>query len=153
MVAAGRAAGQLPGDEAEVAFFRDVSRGIADTLVGNADAGRGSLRRALAAPLDLTDPRWGTWAGAAALYLGDLTLAMNLYARTGERARRQGAVGILPYYLEFEALAALLRGQLGVAEGIADEGLRLRRRRAGRRPRRRTRRAPRSRSSRGTGPR
>ena len=64
-------------------------------------------------------------AGACAGYLGDEATEHELYGRAVARARETGAVGMLPYVLEFLARSEAVDGRYAAAAAHATEGLRL----------------------------
>jgi DNA-binding CsgD family transcriptional regulator len=61
----------------------------------------------------------------AAFFVGENAAGDALYARAVARARRDGAVGLLPQALEYQAPVELAAGRLGAAGASASEGLRL----------------------------
>jgi DNA-binding CsgD family transcriptional regulator len=73
----------------------------------------------------MDDPRLLTWAGIAAVNLGDIGIVQALFRRAVESARNSGSVASLPYPLEKWAVSEALAGNFASARMSADEGLRL----------------------------
>jgi ATP/maltotriose-dependent transcriptional regulator MalT len=64
-------------------------------------------------------------AGACAGYIGEEATEHGFYLRAAARAREEGAVGTLPYVLEYLARAEAVNGRYAAAAAHASEGLRL----------------------------
>ena len=99
--------------------------GIGSLLVGDTARAVPLLRQALALAEDFQDPRRLVHAGACAGYLGEETIEHELYGRAVARARESGAVGTLPYVLEYLARSEAVDGRYASAAAHAAEGLRL----------------------------
>jgi DNA-binding CsgD family transcriptional regulator len=122
----GRRASALAGGAgAEERFTVDVIVGIGSMLVGDTARAVPLLRQALALAEGFQDPRRLVHAGACAGYLGEETIEHELYGRAVARARESGAVGTLPYVLEFLARSEAVDGRYASAAAHAAEGLRL----------------------------
>lgn len=99
---------------------------------GMGHASRGDLARAtplLQRGLMLAQAS-GEWyflllAGCDALYLGDIESARDFFARATEAVRSQGAVGALPYVLEYVLATEAMAGELANARAAGTEGIRL----------------------------
>ncbi|MEV6030703.1 AAA family ATPase [Nonomuraea sp. NPDC052116] len=104
-------------------FLRDVLTGIG--LMLSDGTGHGMLRRALRRTGELTEAAGFLWATAAASYLGEADLAVDLVARAGRVARVSGMVGQLPVVLEFVATGERIAGRLAESQAISEEGLEL----------------------------
>ncbi|MER6007904.1 AAA family ATPase [Nonomuraea angiospora] len=104
-------------------FLRDVLAGIG--LMLSDGTGHGMLRRALGRTGELTEAAGFLWATAAASYLGEADLAVDLVARAGRVARVSGMVGQLPVVLEFVATGERIAGRLAESQAISEEGLEL----------------------------
>ena len=120
-----RASALLEGDDPDERFTVDVIVGIGSLLAGDAAGGAPLLREALGLAAGFQDPRRLVHAGACAGYLGDEATEHELYDRAVARAREAGAVGMLPYVLEFLARAEAVDGRYAAAAAHATEGLRL----------------------------
>ena len=118
-----RASALLKDDQPDTRFAVDVIVGIGRLLSatrGWCPAAEGSSGRR-----GFHDPRRLVHAGACAGYLGDDATEHELYGRAVERAREIGAVGTLPYVLEYLARAEAVAGRYAAATAHATEGLRL----------------------------
>jgi ATP/maltotriose-dependent transcriptional regulator MalT len=121
----GRRAAALPVADKAGEFLSDLLQGMGRVAEGDAAAGEPRLRRAIALAATLEQPRLLLWAGVAAFFVGETAAGDALYARAVARARRDGAVGLLPVALEYQAPVELAAGRLGAAGAGAGEGLRL----------------------------
>jgi ATP/maltotriose-dependent transcriptional regulator MalT len=106
-------------------FLSDLLQGMGLVAEGDAPAGEPMLRRAIALAGTMDDPRRLLWAGVAAFFVGDNAAGDALFARAVARARRDGAVGLLPKALEYLAPVEVVTGRLDAAAATAGEGLRL----------------------------
>jgi DNA-binding CsgD family transcriptional regulator len=126
IVAFGRRASALSGeDDRDQRFTVDVIVGIGSLLTGDTASGVPLLREALALADRFRDPRRLVHAGACAGYLGEEATEHELYGRAVARARETGAVGTLPYVLEYLARSEAVDGRYAAAAAHASEGLRL----------------------------
>ena len=122
----GRRASALSGDnEPDQRFTVDVIVGIGSLLAGDTAGGVPPLREALALAESFQDPRRLVHAGVCAGYLGEEATEHELYGRAVARARESGAVGTLPYVLEYLARSEAVDGRYAAAAAHATEGLRL----------------------------
>ena len=122
----GRRASALSGDDdPDQRFTVDVIVGIGSLLAGDTASGVPLLREALALAERFQDPRRLVHAGACAGYLGEEATEHELYGRAVARARESGAVGSLPYVLEYLARSEAVDGRYATAAAHATEGLRL----------------------------
>ena len=121
----GRRAAALPVADKAGEFLSDLLQGMGRVAEGDGAAGAPLLRRAIALAGSLEQPRLLLWAGVAAFFVGENAAGDALYARAVARARRDGAVGLLPRALEYQAPVELAAGRLGAAVASATEGLRL----------------------------
>ena len=121
----GRRAAALPVADKAGEFLSDLLQGMGRVAEGDGAAGAPLLRRAIALAGSLEQPRLLLWAGVAAFFVGETVAGDALYARAVARARREGAVGLLPRALEYQAPVELAAGRLGAAVASATEGLRL----------------------------
>ncbi|MFD1932930.1 MULTISPECIES: ATP-binding protein [Nonomuraea] len=120
LVAIGRRAEAFPPS-----FLRDAVAGIGAMLGGERDKGALLLRGALGRTGELHDAAQFLWASAAASYLGEADVSVELVARAGRAARVSGMVGQLPVVLEFVATAERIEGRFAHSAAIAEEGLEL----------------------------
>jgi DNA-binding CsgD family transcriptional regulator len=121
----GRRAAAVPVGDKDGEFLSDLLQGMGLVAEGDAAAGEPLLRRAIALAGTMEHPRRLLWAGVAAFFVGDNQTGNALFARAVARARRDGAVGLLPQALEYLAPVELAAGRLDAAEASASEGLRL----------------------------
>ena len=122
----GRRASALAGkDDPDQRFTADVIVGIGSLLAGDTPRGVPLLREAIALADRFRDPRRLVHAGACAGYLGEEATEHELYGRAVARARETGAVGTLPYVLEYLARSEAVDGRYAAAAAHASEGLRL----------------------------
>jgi DNA-binding CsgD family transcriptional regulator len=122
----GRRASALAGeDDRDQRFTVDVIVGIGSLLAGDTARGVPLLREALALADSFRDPRRLVHAGACAGYLGEEATEHELYGRAVARVRETGAVGTLPYVLEYLARSEAVDGRYAAAAAHATEGLRL----------------------------
>src|SRR4051794_25330847 len=122
----GRRASALAGDDdPDQRFTVEVIVGVGSLLVGDTARAVPLLRRALALAERFQDPRRLVHAGACAGYLGEETAEHELFGRAAARARASGAVGTLPYVLEYLARSEAVDGRYASAAAHAAEGLRL----------------------------
>jgi DNA-binding CsgD family transcriptional regulator len=111
--------------ELDETFMVDVLVGIGLVLSGETARGAPILREAISLAERFEDPRRLVHAGAAAGYLGLGSVEYEFYERAVAQARTTGAVGSLPYALEFLAQAEVVEGRYVTATSHASEGLRL----------------------------
>lgn len=83
------------------------------------------VRVSLTLAEELEDPRLLTWAGIAAVNLGDISGVQTWFRKAVESARNSGAVASLPYPLEKWSVSEALAGNYAAARSSAEEGLRL----------------------------
>jgi DNA-binding CsgD family transcriptional regulator len=121
----GRRAAALPVADKAGEFLSDLLQGMGRVAEGDAAAGEPRLRRAITLAGTLEQPRLLLWAGVAAFFVGESMAGDALYARAVARTRRDGAVGLLPVALEYQAPVELAAGRLAAATASASEGLRL----------------------------
>jgi DNA-binding CsgD family transcriptional regulator len=121
----GRRAAALAVTDKAGEFLSDLLQGMGRVAEGDAAAGEPRLRRAIALAGTLEQPRLLLWAGVAAFFVDEKAAGDALYARAVARARRDGAVGLLPQALEYQAPVELAAGRLAAASASASEGLRL----------------------------
>ena len=122
----GRRASSLADDGGpDQRFTVDAIVGVGSLLIGDAARAVPLLRQALALAEGFQDPRRLVHAGACAGYLGEETTEHELYGRAVARARESGAVGTLPYVLEYLARSEAVDGRYASAAAHAAEGLRL----------------------------
>ena len=91
------------------AFFAAMAQGMTLIFDGNGgDAGASMVRAAVALIVDSDalsdDPRLLAWAAMGPLWLREADAGRGLVARTLDLARRQSAVGVLPFLLSHVAL-------------------------------------------------
>ena len=122
---AGGASALSGDDDPDQRFTVDVIVGIGSLLAGDTARGVPLLREALALAERFQDPRRLVHAGACAGYLGEEATEHELYGRAVARARESGAVGTLPYVLEYLARSEAVDGRYATAAAHATEGLRL----------------------------
>jgi DNA-binding CsgD family transcriptional regulator len=121
----GRRAAALPVTDKVGEFLSDLLQGMGRVAEGDGPGGAPPLRRAIALAGTMEHPRLLMWAGVAAFFVGESGTGNGLYARAVARARREGAVGLLPQALEYLAPVELTAGRLEAAAASAGEGLRL----------------------------
>jgi len=121
----GRRAAALPVADKAGEFLSDLLQGMGRVAEGDGAAGEPLLRRAIALAGAMDHPRRLLWAGVAAFFLGEHDTGNALHARAVARARQDGAVGLLPQALEYQAPVELVAGRLSAAAASATEGLRL----------------------------
>jgi DNA-binding CsgD family transcriptional regulator len=122
----GRRASALAGeDDPDQRFTVDVIVGTGTLLAGDTARGVPLLREALTLADRFRDPRRLVHAGACAGYLGEEAAEHELYGRAVAMARETGAVGTLPYVLEYLARSEAVDGRYAEAAAHAGEGLRL----------------------------
>jgi DNA-binding CsgD family transcriptional regulator len=94
---------ELAPAEGESAFFGNIAHGMALIMAGEGEAGAALVRRAveiLEASAELRgDPRLLAWAAMGPLWLRESGAGRGLVGRALETARRQSAVGVLPFLL------------------------------------------------------
>jgi DNA-binding CsgD family transcriptional regulator len=106
-------------------FLSDLLQGMGLVAEGDGPAGEPRLRRAIALAGTMEHPRRLLWAGVAAFFVGETETGDALFARAVALARQEGAVGLLPRALEYQAPVELVAGRLEAAGASASEGLRL----------------------------
>jgi DNA-binding CsgD family transcriptional regulator len=119
----GRRAAALPATSPPGRFLRAFLQGMGRVAEGDPAAGVPLLRDAIAQAGAMDDPRRLLWAGLAAFFVGDLDTGNALHVRAVARARQEGAVGLLPWALEYLAPVELAAGRLEAARVDATEGL------------------------------
>jgi DNA-binding CsgD family transcriptional regulator len=117
-----------PGASARTAFFAATTRGMASIFGGDPDGrGAASLRHAIElveGSDELSDdPRLLAWAAMGPLWLREAGPGYALVARALEVARRQSAVGVLPFLLSHVAVEAVgsdrwAEAEVGFTEAI-----------------------------------
>jgi tetratricopeptide (TPR) repeat protein len=120
-----RASALLADDQPATKFTVDVIVGIGRLFTGDPQGGLPLIAEAVKLAERFDDPRRLVHAGACARYMGDDENELRLYSRAVERARELGAIGTLPYALEYLARAEAIAGRYGRATAHASEGLRL----------------------------
>jgi DNA-binding CsgD family transcriptional regulator len=123
--AAERAAVLVPGDGTRQLFLSAWLAATSSALQGRTARSAELVRTALSLADDLDDPRLLTWAGTAAVQLGDIDTVRAYLRRAVASARNSGAVASLPYPLEKWAFTEALLGSYAAAGMAAEEGLRL----------------------------
>jgi DNA-binding CsgD family transcriptional regulator len=121
----GRRAAALPAAGPSGRFLRDFLQGMGRVAEGDAAAGGPLLRQAIVLAGTLDDPNLLLWAGLAAFFVGDHDAGTAMHTRAVAKARREGAVGLLPRALEYLAPDELAAGRLEAARVDATEGLAL----------------------------
>ncbi len=124
-LAAERAAALLPGDSTRERFLSAWLAATSSAVQGKTASSADLVRTALSLADDLEDPRLLTWAGTAAVQLGDIDTVRAYLRRAVASARNSGAVASLPYPLEKWAFTEALLGSYASAGMAAEEGLRL----------------------------
>lgn len=99
--------------------------GSGKVVSGEAPAGRVACQEAIALADGATEATDLVWASIAAQYAGDEIRAHALAARAVSAARTAGQLSMLPYALEFKALAELYASRFAAATSTANEGLSL----------------------------
>ena len=122
--AARRGATIDPGTGTSQRFLFAWLAGTSSTFQGQT-SGADWVRTSLSLTDELDDPRLLTWAGIAAVNLGDIGIVQALFRKAVESARTSGAVASLPYPLEKWAMSEALAGNYASARMSAEEGLRL----------------------------
>jgi DNA-binding CsgD family transcriptional regulator len=108
-------------------FFATIAQGMA--LVFGNEAGRGAtLLRAAVGQVENSeefadDPRLLSWAAMGPLWLRDTATSRDLIDRALEVARRQSAVGVLPFLLTHVAIDRAAGSQWSQAEATFHEGI------------------------------
>jgi DNA-binding CsgD family transcriptional regulator len=127
MAAIGRTASTLPVIQTrEEASLVDLLVGATAMLEAKDTRARRSLVRTLDRIADATDPRWLTWAGAAAALVGDHSRDEAFRRRADSIARSEMAVGTLAMVLARTAWTELFNyGRIVTASRHAEEGLHL----------------------------
>ena len=120
-----RASALLKDDQPDTRFAVDVIVGIGRLFKGDPTGGLPLIAEAVKLGERFDDPRRLVHTGACAGYMGDDETELRLYSRAVERAREIGAVGTLPYVLEYLARAEAVAGRYAQATAHASEGLRL----------------------------
>jgi DNA-binding NarL/FixJ family response regulator len=123
--AASRAAPLEPGDAPRERFMHEWLAASSAAMRGLAEESARHVRSCLDLTGDLNDPRLLTWAGIAAVNLGDISLVRSLFGQAVDRARSTAAVGSLAYALEKWAFTEALAGNYASARAAAEEGLQL----------------------------
>jgi DNA-binding CsgD family transcriptional regulator len=118
-----RASALADGAASDERFMVDVIVGIGSLLVGDTARAVPLLRQALTLAESFQDPRRLLYAGVCAGYLGEEAIEHELYGRAVARARESGAVGTLPYVLEYLARSEAVDGRYASAAAHAAEGL------------------------------
>ncbi|WP_037864281.1 helix-turn-helix transcriptional regulator [Streptomyces sp. NRRL S-340] len=113
------------GDASVTRLVLEHYAGMTAALEGrHRDSGR-TLRQVMRLAEAIPDPYCALWAGQAAYTLGDAARAHAFAVTATDRARREGALSLVPAALVYQALAALLTDRCAAAEEAALEGLRL----------------------------
>ncbi|HET7048895.1 MAG TPA: AAA family ATPase [Solirubrobacteraceae bacterium] len=120
-----RASALIVDDQPGTKFTIDVIVGIGKLFTGDPAGGLPMIAEAVRLAQRFDDPRRLVHAGACAHYMGDDESELRLYTRAVERTREIGAVGTLPYVLEYLARAEAIAGRYARATAHASEGLRL----------------------------
>jgi ATP/maltotriose-dependent transcriptional regulator MalT len=94
--AAERAAVLVPGDGTRQLFLSAWLAATSSALQGRTARSAELVRTALSLADDLDDPRLLTWAGTAAVQLGDIDTVRAYLRRAVASARNSGAVASLP---------------------------------------------------------
>lgn len=110
-------------------FFASMARGMALVADGQGEAGAASARQAveiLERSDELRDdPGLLAWAALGPLWLREAEAGRGLIDRAFERARKQAALGALPYLLHLLARDQATTDQWAAAETSYDEAIRL----------------------------
>jgi DNA-binding CsgD family transcriptional regulator len=132
MVSAANKAAALadrPGTPPRAAFFVAMSLAMARVADGDGEGGIAAARRAveiIGSTGDLLDdPRLLPWTVRAPLWIREAEAGRELIEETFERARRQGAVGVMPSLLHHLARDQATTDRWAAAEASYDEGIRL----------------------------
>ena len=99
--------------------------GSGKVVSGEAERGRSICREAVSMADEATDASDLVWASIAAQYGGDEVRAHGLAVRAAAAARTAGQLALLPYALEFKALAELYASSFASARSSASEGVAL----------------------------
>ena len=105
-------------------FLRNALMGTSALLSGEVTTGLAHLAVAERCAQSFDDPTYLRWATSTAIYAGSRD-AEERYLKLVERNRADGAVGAMPYGLEYAAVMHALAGRFNEAMTEADEGLRL----------------------------
>lgn len=114
-----------PGPDARQRFTHAWLASMSAAMQGKSAQSAGLVRTCISLADDLTDPRQLTWAGIAAVNLGDIAVVRALFRKAVDCARRSGAIATLPYPLEKWAMTEALAGNFSSARSAAEEGLAL----------------------------
>lgn len=106
-------------------FFATISGGIGYAIKGGLDKATPLLQRGLQLAHASGDWRQLMQAGAVALYLGHIDTARDFFLRATEAVRSTGAVGALPYVLEYVLTMEGMAGELAAARSAGVEGIQL----------------------------
>lgn len=124
-IAVGARAGDVPAASETEQLMVQLLTGVAALLGGDPAGGARLLEGVIAKTPSLTDPVHLVYAGRAALYLGHEGKARQVYRDAIERARADGAVGVLVSLLNRVAVPDAIAGRSAEAIANATEGLRL----------------------------
>ncbi|GAA1625103.1 LuxR family transcriptional regulator [Kribbella alba] len=119
-----RAAAVPPQRDERARFAVCYLTGLSSVFRGDMARGAELLDEADALAVTFDDPAYLLWAATTGLYTGRGD-SKQLVLRAVARARELGAVGVLPYALEFAALGNAMAGRVTEAVVQASEGLRL----------------------------
>ncbi|HEX6326644.1 MAG TPA: AAA family ATPase [Jiangellaceae bacterium] len=106
-------------------FFATISGGIGSAIKGRFDEATPLLQRGLELARASGEWRQLMQAGAVALYLGHIDTARDFFVRATEAVRSTGAIGALPYVLEYVLTMEGMAGELAAARSVGVEGIRL----------------------------
>lgn len=124
-IAVGTRADAVPAPGETEQLMVQLLTGAAALLGGDPARGARLLEAVIAKTPSLTDPVHLVYAGRAALYLGHEGKAREVYRDAIERARADGAVGVLVSLLNRVAVPDAIAGRSAEAIANATEGLRL----------------------------
>jgi DNA-binding CsgD family transcriptional regulator len=116
-------AGGAAGSTAE--FLATISGGMGYAIRGNLVRAAPLLQRGVALARASGDWHFLMLAGCDALYLGDIASARDFFSQATESVRSRGAVGALPYVLEYVVAVEGMAGELAYARAAGTEGIRL----------------------------
>jgi DNA-binding CsgD family transcriptional regulator len=118
------------GSSPRATFFASIAEGMALIFSGEGDRDGAALVRQAVTLLEASaeladDPRLLAWAAMGPLWLRESTADRTLVTRAEEAARRQSAVGVLPFLLTHIAIDAMASDRWSAAEAGFHEAIEL----------------------------
>jgi DNA-binding CsgD family transcriptional regulator len=113
------------GGDSSAEFFATICGGMGYAIKGRFDEAAPLLQRGLMLAQASEEWRQLMQAGAVALYLGHIDTARDFFLRATEAVRSTGAVGALPYVLEYVLTMEGMAGELAAARSAGVEGIQL----------------------------